>query len=200
MPRARTITIVTAAAIAVPAAAAFASADPAEEQAPVAPQEPAFTTSDARVAAAQARAAAYIAGLPPRTALAAARTVDRVGTASVARVARAKGRALAELYTPEWAKRWAKAYMAEHHGWRGSEYQALVALWQRESEWNFRSENPSSGAYGIPQSLPGSKMASVAPDWRTNPRTQIRWGLKYIQSTYGSPSAALAHSDAHNWY
>jgi hypothetical protein len=60
--------------------------------------------------------------------------------------------------------------------------------------------NPSSGAYGIPQALPGGKMASAGGDWRTNPATQIRWGLSYIASTYGTPCGAWAHSQSHGWY
>ena len=80
------------------------------------------------------------------------------------------------------------------------QYSCLVALWERESNWRTGALNRSSGAYGIPQALPGSKMASAGPDWLTNPETQIRWGLKYIESRYGSPCGALAHSDKYNWY
>ncbi len=77
---------------------------------------------------------------------------------------------------------------------------ALDALWTRESGWNHLAQNPSSGAYGIPQALPGSKMASVAGDWETNPATQIRWGLGYIKDRYGSPQAAWEFSQANGWY
>ena len=66
--------------------------------------------------------------------------------------------------------------------------------------WNAAAENPSSGAYGIPQSLPGSKMATHGSDWRTNPETQIRWGIDYIKGRYGTPCGAWAHSEANNWY
>jgi hypothetical protein len=85
-------------------------------------------------------------------------------------------------------------------GWPASQWPALDALWQRESGWSQLAENRSSGAYGIPQSLPGSKMAAVGPDWRTNPETQIRWGLAYIGARYGSPEAAWAHSERFGWY
>ncbi|MDO7866807.1 transglycosylase SLT domain-containing protein [Nocardioides jiangxiensis] len=85
-------------------------------------------------------------------------------------------------------------------GWPASEWPALDALWQRESGWSQVAENRSSGAYGIPQSLPASKMAAVGPDWRTNPETQIRWGLAYIGARYGSPHAAWAHSEKFGWY
>lgn len=82
----------------------------------------------------------------------------------------------------------------------GQEFDCLVALWNRESGWNVYAHNPSSGAYGIPQSLPGNKMASAGADWQTNPDTQIRWGLGYIQGRYGSPCGAWAHSQAVGWY
>ena len=82
----------------------------------------------------------------------------------------------------------------------GAEFDCLVALWNKESGWNVHAHNPSSGAYGIPQSLPGSKMASAGADWQTNADTQIRWGLGYIQGRYGSPCGAWAHSQAVGWY
>jgi hypothetical protein len=83
---------------------------------------------------------------------------------------------------------------------QGSQFACLNALWTRESGWNPYATNPGSGAYGIPQALPGSKMASAGPDWRTNPATQIRWGLSYIDSSYGSPCGAWAHEQADGWY
>lgn len=76
----------------------------------------------------------------------------------------------------------------------------LVNLWSRESGWSTTARNGSSGAYGIPQSLPGSKMASAGSDWRTNPATQIKWGLGYIKGRYGTPCGAWAHSQATGWY
>lgn len=82
----------------------------------------------------------------------------------------------------------------------GAQYRCLVSLWERESGWNYRADNPSSDAYGIPQALPGSKMASAGSDWATNPQTQIRWGLRYIKDRYGTPCAAWAHSEDVNWY
>jgi len=86
------------------------------------------------------------------------------------------------------------------HGMEEQEYQCLYALWAKESGWNHFAQNRSSGAYGIPQALPGSKMASAGEDWATNPETQIRWGLGYIAARYGSPCAAWAHSQQKNWY
>jgi hypothetical protein len=85
-------------------------------------------------------------------------------------------------------------------GWGASQFRCLDSLWTRESGWNLSARNPSSGAYGIPQALPGSKMASVGSDWRTNPITQIRWGLQYIEASYGSPCGAWDHSQSHGWY
>lgn len=76
----------------------------------------------------------------------------------------------------------------------------LEKLWDKESGWNERAANASSGAYGIPQALPGSKMASHGDDWETNPNTQIRWGLDYISGRYGTPCDAWAHSQNNGWY
>lgn len=76
----------------------------------------------------------------------------------------------------------------------------LEKLWDRESHWNASAANKSSGAYGIPQALPGSKMASVGADWKTNPETQIRWGLNYIKGKYKTPCGAWSHSQSTGWY
>ncbi|MGB7449250.1 MAG: hypothetical protein WA892_09000, partial [Ornithinimicrobium sp.] len=80
--------------------------------------------------------------------------------------------------------------MLGSYGWGSDQFGCLDSLWAKESGWNSTASNPSSGAYGIPQSLPGSKMASAGADWQSNPATQIEWGLGYIQSVYGSPCAA----------
>jgi hypothetical protein len=85
-------------------------------------------------------------------------------------------------------------------GFATSEMAALVPMWNKESGWNASAENPSSGAYGIPQALPGSKMASAGGDWQTNPATQIKWGLDYIKGRYGTPSAAWSFWQANGWY
>jgi hypothetical protein len=91
----------------------------------------------------------------------------------------------------------AKAVAAR--GWAPSEFSCLVSLWNRESGWNTHASNPS-GAYGIPQALPGSKMATAGGDWQNSYQTQIDWGLGYISGSYGSPCGAWAHSNAYNWY
>ncbi|MFW7414506.1 G5 domain-containing protein [Demequina sp. SO4-18] len=90
--------------------------------------------------------------------------------------------------------------LAAQRGWTGEQWNCLNALFTKESNWNHTAQNPTSSAYGIPQSLPGSKMASVGSDWRTNPATQITWGLNYISGRYGTPCGAWGHSQARNWY
>jgi hypothetical protein len=90
--------------------------------------------------------------------------------------------------------------MLSQFGWSSSQFSCLQPLWALESGWNIYASNPSSGAYGIPQALPGSKMASAGPDWQSDAATQIRWGLTYIQGTYGSPCAAWSHEEADGWY
>jgi hypothetical protein len=90
--------------------------------------------------------------------------------------------------------------MLGSYGWSSGQFSCLVSLWNQESGWNVYATNPTSGAYGIPQALPGSKMASAGPDWQTDAATQIRWGLSYIQSLYGSPCGAWAHEEADGWY
>lgn len=85
-------------------------------------------------------------------------------------------------------------------GWGEDQYSCLYNLWQRESNWNVYAQNRSSGAYGIPQALPGSKMATAGADWQTNPITQINWGLGYIAGRYGTPCGAWGHSESVGWY
>lgn len=84
-------------------------------------------------------------------------------------------------------------------GWGSDQYNCLVSLWDRESGWNVYAANPS-GAYGIPQAKPGNKMASAGPNWQSNAKTQIIWGLGYIQGRYGTPCGAWAHSQSSGWY
>lgn len=90
--------------------------------------------------------------------------------------------------------------MAAARGWGDGEFSCLVSLWDRESGWNAAAYNASSGAFGIPQALPGNKMASAGADWQTNPATQIAWGLGYIGDRYGSPCGAWGHSQSVGWY
>jgi hypothetical protein len=94
----------------------------------------------------------------------------------------------------------AGALAAERYGWKAGEFSCLEALWDRESGWDVDAANPSTGAYGIPQALPGSKMGAFGSDWRTNPVTQIEWGLDYIDGRYGSPCGAWNTSQSQGWY
>ncbi len=90
--------------------------------------------------------------------------------------------------------------MLASFGWAPSQFSCLDPLWEHESGWSVTAANPGSGAFGIPQALPGSRMASAGPDWQTSATTQIKWGLRYIKGTYGSPCAAWAHGQATGWY
>jgi hypothetical protein len=85
-------------------------------------------------------------------------------------------------------------------GWSSSQFSCLDPLWEYESRWSVTAANPGSGAFGIPQALPGSRMVSAGPDWQTSAATQITWGLRYIRGTYGSPCAAWSHEQAAGWY
>lgn len=93
-----------------------------------------------------------------------------------------------------------KALAARRYGWTGREWKALRTLWMRESGWNSGAVNDSSGAAGIPQALPSAHPDLVNQAWMNDPMAQILWGLRYIKGRYGSPLAALAHSDQHHWY
>jgi hypothetical protein len=90
--------------------------------------------------------------------------------------------------------------LAADRGWGDGQFSCLDSLWTKESGWSYTANNAGSGAYGIPQSLPGSKMSAFGSDWATNPVTQIKWGLQYIGDRYGSPCGAWAQSQATNWY
>jgi hypothetical protein len=85
-------------------------------------------------------------------------------------------------------------------GFKIDQFPCLDKLWKKESGWNHKAENPSSGAYGVPQALPGSKMKSAGSDWKTNPSTQIKWGLGYIEGRYNTPCNAWSHSQNTGWY
>jgi hypothetical protein len=85
-------------------------------------------------------------------------------------------------------------------GWSSGQFSCLDPLWEHESRWSVTAANPGSGAFGIPQALPGSRMASAGPHWQASAATQITWGLRYIRDTYGSPCAAWSHEQATGWY
>lgn len=97
-------------------------------------------------------------------------------------------------------KSYAKTYMLEAYQWDEEQFNCLDELWSRESGWRTNASNKSSGAYGIPQALPGSKMKSAGSDWKTNPETQIRWGLNYISNRYHTPCGAYQYFQKKHWY
>jgi hypothetical protein len=99
--------------------------------------------------------------------------------------------AQSEMARTGWgAKTIAKAIMADEYNWGDYQYSCLNRLWTKESHWNYQAHNYRSGAHGIAQALPATKMEIIAPDWRTNPVTQIRWGLHYINLRYETPCKA----------
>jgi len=102
--------------------------------------------------------------------------------------------------TPEGAKQVAKALIASTYKWNARQLSCLNSLWNGESHWNFKAHNYRSGATGIAQALPGNKMDVVGTDWRTNPVTQIRWGIRYIKLRYGTPCKALAVTHWRGYY
>ncbi|ANJ27291.1 hypothetical protein [Agromyces aureus] len=108
--------------------------------------------------------------------------------------------ALANANTPDGARATARSLAASMYGWGDDQFQCLNKLWTKESQWSYTAYNGSSGATGIPQSLPGSKMATAGADWETNAATQIKWGLGYIAGSYGSPCSAWSHSQSVDWY
>ena len=102
--------------------------------------------------------------------------------------------------TPEGAKIVASELVATTYKWNAHQMSCLNTLWNNESHWNFRAHNYNSGATGIAQALPGNKMDVVATDWRTNPVTQIKWGIRYIKIRYGTPCRALAQTQWSGYY
>jgi hypothetical protein len=101
---------------------------------------------------------------------------------------------------PQGAKKVAKALSAERYQWNEAQYSCLNKLWTKESNWNYKARNKVSGAHGIPQALPATKMEIVGTDWRTNPVTQISWGLKYINERYDTPCKAWSKFKRSRWY
>ncbi len=141
--------------------------------------------------AARSRAAAAAAQSAARAAARAAAVRQRVSATPAA---------AAQPVTASGSPQQIAQGMLGSYGWPASQFSCLQPLWNAESGWNVSASNVSSGAYGIPQALPGSKMASAGADWQTDAATQIRWGLGYIRSVYGSPCAAWSHEEAYGWY
>jgi hypothetical protein len=102
--------------------------------------------------------------------------------------------------TPKGAKLVAGELVATTYKWNAHQMSCLTSLWDNESHWNFKAHNYRSGATGIAQALPGNKMDVIATDWRTNPVTQIKWGIRYIKIRYGTPCKALAKTHWSGYY
>jgi len=98
------------------------------------------------------------------------------------------------------AKKVAKSIMLSEYAWGADQFNCLNRLWTKESHWNYKARNKRSGAHGIPQALPAIRMESISTDWRTNPVTQIRWGLRYIEARYDSPCGAWAKFKRSRYY
>ena len=146
-------------------------------------------------AAAQAAEAAKVVAAKAAAAKAEAAKAAAAKSAATLTAARQ-----ASASTPSGSPQQIAQQMLRQFGWSPSQFTCLYPLWEHESGWNPSAENPGSGAYGIPQSLPASQMASAGADWQTNAATQIKWGLTYIQGRYGSPCGAWAHEQSSNWY
>ena len=102
--------------------------------------------------------------------------------------------------TPDGAREVAKALMEDKYGWGDRQFGCLDSLWTKESHWNYKASNRRSGAHGIPQALPATKMEVISTDWRTNPVTQISWGLRYIDIRYETPCKAYAKFQRSRYY
>lgn len=102
--------------------------------------------------------------------------------------------------TPKGARKIAQGIAKEKYRWGSYQFSCLDSLWTKESNWNYRARNPRTGAHGIPQALPAVKMEIISTDWRTNPVTQIRWGLHYIDVRYETPCRALAKFKRSRYY
>ena len=176
-------------------AAADAAAKAAADKA--AAEKAAADRAAAEKAAAE-KAAAQAAAEKAAADAAAKQAADAAAAAAAAEAAAAAAAPKA-VDDPAAAKAYALSILG-NYGWGPGEMTALNTLWEKESNWRTTAMNASSGAYGIVQSLPASKMATVGPDWETNYQTQIKWGLNYIKERYGSPSAALSFHLANNWY
>lgn len=154
------------------------------------------STVDATTAVADASAAQDKQDADAKAAAAAAAKRAAAERAAAAEAARKQ----AAANTVEGAKATASSLASSKYGWGSDQFQCLDNLWTKESGWNYQAVNANGGATGIPQALPGSKMAAAGSDWQTNATTQIAWGLGYIKSAYGTPCAAWGHSQANNFY
>ena len=147
-----------------------------------------------------AKQAAEQAAAAKRAAAAKAAAAAATRAAAAAAAAAAQKRQAAASTESSGTPQQVAAAMLGQFGWSSDQMSCLQPLWQQESRWEVTASNAGSGAYGIPQALPGSKMASAGSDWQTSAATQIKWGLEYIKNTYGSPCAAWNHEEADGWY
>jgi len=161
-------------------------------------KKPAPDVAGDRAEAQTSRSGERPAATPPATK---APTVAEVKKQQAAKAARQ--RAAAKVATARMQDRnprtIARAMLADF-GFGKGQFACLDDLWVGESNWRWNADNPTSSAYGIPQALPGSKMASAGKDWKTNPATQIKWGLGYIKDRFGTPCAALSFKQGNGWY
>ena len=179
------------------AVAAFASGATATAVAESAGSPAAPHAADTTAGAAVQQAGASPAGpVSSASAVGSAGPVSLVSPPSVSR----DGLVLTAYSRANYARGVARRMLPSFHWSVRKQFRYLNWLWNRESGWNKYARNPYSGAYGIPQALPGSKMASAGPNWRWRVSTQIRWGLRYIRARYGTPRRAWNHSQATGWY
>ncbi|WP_169303873.1 hypothetical protein [Arthrobacter sp. CAU 1506] len=201
----RTVDAQQQAAEAAAAEAAAKKAAQADEARQEAADQKAAAKKAAAKKAAERKAAAAKAAAEKKTSekRAAAEAAKKRAAQKAAEAKAAEEKAAAQAQAsrndPAAAKAYAEGALASF-GWGAGEIGCLETLWHKESEWSLDATNPSSGAYGIPQALPGDKMAAAGADWQTNFQTQVDWGLGYIESRYGSPCSALNFHLANNWY
>jgi hypothetical protein len=182
--------------------------------APMTVSVPAHFSSNSALLAARVKAHARAAVLKEQArvravmaAKAAAKTRARAAALRAARAARARvavapsrSRTTHPFGTKVYSRWYAQQWISYRYNWNSTQFGCLSALWGRESGWRLNAHNRSSGAYGIPQALPGRKMALIASDWKTNPETQIKWGTGYIAKRYGNACGAWSHHRNYGWY
>ena len=204
--RSRAITLATAGTLTVATAISLAATLPAGSSPVPASADAAYrsTTSQQATAPPSANGVAQAVMFARMRSIEAARHQQELAAQKAAKAAQAARKAQpapqAAAITPSGSPEQVAERMLSQFGWSSSQFSCLQPLWEHESGWSVAAENPSSGAYGIPQALPAAQMASAGADWQTNAATQIRWGLTYIQGRYGSPCGAWGHEEADNWY
>lgn len=132
--------------------------------------------------------------------LQAAKQAQAAAAAKTASASKSAGTSTPAVVAPGSARDIARQMMLSIYGWGDDQFTCFDKIITQESGWNVSATNRSSGAYGIPQALPGSKMATAGADWQTNPATQIKWALGYVQGRYSTPCGAWSFKSAHGWY